>query len=403
MDLDAGVSLGGRYRLTEALGTGASASVWAAEDEVLGRAVAVKVLSTRPPGDPDFRERFRREARAAARLTHPHIASVFDYGETDVPGRQSVPFIVMELLKGQTLAERIQQGRLEWEEAADICAQLADALAAAHGKGILHRDVKPANIFLSPMGVKVLDFGIATTTWDPSLTLTGGGVVLGTPAYVAPERLSGQAAAEASDVYSLGVLFFEMLVGWPPFLADDWEALASAHRHQDPPSLTWLPGLPDDVELLCRDCMAKDPEQRPSAAEVSERLLVALAQAEGAYAGGEAEEIEADDGRGPSVFARWFSPSAVTSRFGGSPGDGEPEPAGAAVASEPGRRPPLALIATAVSLVAIMIVGYMTQHSSRQVASTSNPPVAQPTTPERTPASTAGGPGAAGDQAPAGD
>ncbi|QFG20819.1 serine/threonine-protein kinase [Actinomadura sp. WMMB 499] len=175
---------GERYRIEAPLGSGGMATVWRAHDLVLDRAVAVKV--PREGWPEEFTRRLRQEAQAAAGLAHPNITGVYDYGEHDFGGRSGVPYVVMELLDGEALADRLARGPLPWREAAAVCAAIGDALAAAHAAGIVHRDIKPANVFLTPVAVKVLDFGIAFTGPDPA-----GGPVLGTPAYTAPELLDG--------------------------------------------------------------------------------------------------------------------------------------------------------------------------------------------------------------------
>ncbi|NYD50903.1 serine/threonine-protein kinase [Actinomadura luteofluorescens] len=248
-----GERLGGRYRIERPLGAGGMATVWRAVDTVLDRAVAVKV--PKDGGPEEFSRRLRQEAQAAAALTHPGITGVYDYGEhrvgrNEAPRRESrrIPYVVMELLDGESLAVRLSRGPLPWREAAGICARVADALAAAHDAGIVHRDIKPGNVYLTPAEVKVLDFGIAFTG-------TAGGPVMGTPAYMAPELVSGTSPTPAADVYSLGVVLHECLTGAPPT-----------------PSSSFRKGTPDEVAALCRDCLSPDPGARPTAAEAA-RLL----------------------------------------------------------------------------------------------------------------------------------
>ncbi len=260
-----GMDIGHRYRLMERLGHGGMASVWRAVDQVLGRPVAVKVLAPRLMADHDFLQRFRVEARAAARLTHPHITSVFDYGERDLPGGELVAFIVMELLDGESLAARLQRGPLPWREAVAVCAQVAQALAAAHRRGVVHRDVKPGNVVLTQAGAKVLDFGIAAMAGEEALTSSGG--VLGTAAYVAPELLAGELVTPAADVYGLGTVLLEALTGGARSADGAEEAVvALAEVHDLPPTI-----LP-----LIRRCLARWPAERPSSAEVAKRLRAAL-------------------------------------------------------------------------------------------------------------------------------
>jgi eukaryotic-like serine/threonine-protein kinase len=253
--LPSGTSLGGRYRLIDELGHGGMARVWRAFDDVLGRLVAVKLLSPSLTGDREFLDRFRVEARAAARLAHPNIASVFDYGEWDLPGGERMACIVMELLEGESLAARLRRGRLPWAEAVAAGAQVAQALAAAHRCGVVHRDVKPGNVVLTAAGAKVLDFGIAGMTGE--LAATSGGV-MGTAQYVAPELLRGGELTPAADVYGLGVLLFESLTGTLP--------------GQPGARLDGVGGLPVEVVAVVEYCLADQPGQRPSTEEVAEWL-----------------------------------------------------------------------------------------------------------------------------------
>src|SRR5438445_2999666 len=213
--IEADLTLGHRYRLLRRIATGGMGSVWEGEDSVLHRSVAVKVLLEGLAADGRFLERFRREARAAAGLSHPNVASVYDYGEED-----GTPYIVMELLRGETLAERLRrEGALPADEAVRITEGVAAALQAAHDAGVVHRDVKPGNVMLTPAGeVKVLDFGIAAASWATPITATGAAI--GTATYISPEQASGQPSTPASDVYSLGVVLFEMLAGRPPFTGE---------------------------------------------------------------------------------------------------------------------------------------------------------------------------------------
>jgi serine/threonine-protein kinase len=253
-----GEVVAGRYRLAEAIGQGGMGSVWRARDEVLGREVAVKLLGGALVGGEATRERFRREAYALARLSHPRIAAVYDYHE-DVDRA----VIVMELLIGPTLTVWLgERGRIEAMEAAEIAAQVADALQAAHEGGIVHRDIKPGNIILTRQGVKVVDFGIAAIAADPRLTATQN--VLGSAAYLAPERVAGQGVSPAADLYSLGVVLYEMLTGRLPYADDDPAALVTAHLHASPAP---LPGdIPAGIADICLRTLAKDAAQRPATA-----------------------------------------------------------------------------------------------------------------------------------------
>jgi serine/threonine-protein kinase len=242
--------------------------VWAAEDLLLDRPVAVKLLGGALAGDGRAAERLRREARAAARLGHPGIARVLDLGEQD--GR---PYLVMELLQGESLAARLARaGPLAPAAAASVVAAIADALEAAHRAGVVHRDIKPGNVFLTAAGeVKVLDFGIASAAGEAALTT---GDLLGTPAYLAPERVLGERATPAADVYALGVLLYELLAGRRPFEADSDIELAMAHVNAQPTPLGLVaPSAPPSLVAACAAAMAKDPAARvPSAAAFADLL-----------------------------------------------------------------------------------------------------------------------------------
>ena len=260
--LDSRPLLLGRYRLTRRIAVGGMSAVWEAVDTTLERPVAVKILSETYAADPSFVERFEAEARAAAGLSHPNIVGVFDFGRDD--GHE---FIVMELLDGETLAERLRRdGALPPEEAARLAATVADALDAAHRGGIVHRDIKPGNILLTRDGeVRVSDFGIATSVDQD--TLAHADAMLGTAAYIAPERISGLPATPASDIYSLGVVLYLMLAGRPPFEGDSPLALAMAHANDEPPPIRDVrPEVPEFLDRACRKALAKDPAGRPASA-----------------------------------------------------------------------------------------------------------------------------------------
>jgi eukaryotic-like serine/threonine-protein kinase len=260
--------LGGRYRMEAPLASGGMGEVWAARDLLLDRAVAVKVLGGALAGDGRAAERLRREARAAARLEHPNIARVLDLGEQE--GR---PYLVMELLEGESLAARVDRaGAMAPAEASRVVAAVADALEAAHRAGVVHRDVKPGNVFLTSDGeVKVLDFGIASAVGDAAITT---GDLLGTPAYLAPERVLGHPATPAADIYALGVVLYELLAGRRPFEAGSDIELAMAHVHARPAPLRQLaPSAPSSLVAACEHAMAKDPSARLSSAAAFARLV----------------------------------------------------------------------------------------------------------------------------------
>ncbi|MGA8846362.1 MAG: protein kinase [Nocardioides sp.] len=251
-----------RYRLDSRIATGGMGEVWRATDTLLGRVVAVKVLKDEIAEDPVFRSRFETEARHAAALHHPGIASVFDVGERAATelGGQPRPFLVMELVEGQPLSALLRQDRdLDPDAVRDLMAQVGDALGAAHRGGIIHRDVKPANLIVTPDGkVKVTDFGIARAADGAQITQTGA--VMGTPQYLSPEQAEGKPATIASDVYSLGVVSFECLAGRRPFDAESPIATALAHIREPVPALP--DHVPTDLAAVIRTALSKDPADR---------------------------------------------------------------------------------------------------------------------------------------------
>ncbi|MEH1126506.1 serine/threonine-protein kinase [Micromonospora sp. CPCC 206061] len=264
--------LGGRYRLVEQLGVGGMSVVWRGFDEVLGRQVAVKVLDGKLASDPAFRRRIRIEARAAARLCHPHITNVYDYGQSD-----DTPYVVMELVDGEPLADVLaRDGVLPWQTAVTVCGEVASALAAAHQRGIVHRDVKPANVMLTEAGAKVVDFGLSALIGESDVGPDGN--LLGTPAYLAPERLDGGAVSPAADVYGLGLLLYRALTGQRPWHVASMTDMLRAHRYAEPIPLPPVDGLPAEVAELCERCLAKDPDERPTSAEVADALAVNTAR-----------------------------------------------------------------------------------------------------------------------------
>jgi eukaryotic-like serine/threonine-protein kinase len=283
MDLE-GRILDGRYRLGSLLGVGGMARVYLASDWVLERQVAVKVLSPPFAQDPVFVERFRREARAAARVSHPNIVAVFDSGSD-----AGEHYLVMEYVAGQSLAELLaDQGRLAPRRAAELGVEVCAALAAAHAQGLVHRDVKPANVLVGAEGrVKVADFGIVKAA--ATVTLTGNGTVLGTAAYLSPEQAQGGPVDARSDLYSLGCVLYELVTGAPPFGsgADSSPvAVATRHLHQPPePPSAHNPQVDASLDAVVLTALAKDPARRyQSASELQaalERVLAGDAVAAG--------------------------------------------------------------------------------------------------------------------------
>jgi len=280
------VVLGRRYVLGEKIGAGGYSEVWRGTDLVLARQVAIKLLHLGYAQQGEALTRFRAEARHAGGLSHENIARVYDYGEPDPP---QPPFLVMELVAGPSLAGALAGGPLDPARSLDIVAQAASGLHAAHLAGLVHRDVKPANLLLAPGGiVKITDFGIAHAADSAAVTRTGQ--LIGTPGYLAPERVMGAPATPASDLYALGVVAYECLAGAPPFTGHVL-AVALAHRERPLPP---LPGwVPVDVAALVGELTAKDPEGRPRSAgavalragELAGRLAAGAAVGAGAPPG----------------------------------------------------------------------------------------------------------------------
>ncbi|AEH07750.1 serine/threonine protein kinase [Candidatus Protofrankia datiscae] len=259
-----GIVLDGRYLLEGRIATGGMGEVWRGLDRTLGRPVAVKLLRPEYASDELFLVRFRGEARHAARVSHPGVASVYDYGEVVTDGDRPTAYLVMELVEGEPLSALLhREKRLSPEKTLDVLGQAADALQAAHTLGVVHRDVKPGNLLLRTDGaIKVTDFGIARAVDAAPLTATG--IMMGTAYYVSPEQASGRTVTPASDVYSLGVVAYECLAGRRPFDDRNPIVVVMAHQQDDPPPLP--PDVPEPVRNLVQAAMAKDPAQRPSSA-----------------------------------------------------------------------------------------------------------------------------------------
>jgi eukaryotic-like serine/threonine-protein kinase len=353
--------LDGRYRLTEHLGVGGMSVVWKAHDELLNRSVAVKVLAGPQATDPAARQRIRAEARAAAQLWHPNVTNVYDYGESTTESDECVPYVVMELLPGRTLSQRLEAGPLPSRSALRICAEVASALAAAHARGLVHRDVKPSNVMLTPTGAKVVDFGLAAVAGQPETDEDGE--IRGTPAYLAPERLACGEVIPASDVYALGLLIYRVLTNHLPWQAETTTQMLSAHAYVEPAPLPPIEGIPPGVTDVCHRCLAKDPADRPSAGEVA----AALADAAGIV------PIPHDDGPATPIAP--------------APGSGRhpPEPFAATsvdAAGDPGhakrrRAVPIVTVGAVIATIAAGVV--LDQHNARRAGGTAAiPPAATP-------------------------
>lgn len=265
----AGLTFGGRYELQSRIAIGGMGEVWQATDLVIGRTVAIKILKDEYLGDPGFLERFRAEARHAALVNHEGIANVYDYGE-----EEGSAFLVMELVPGEALSTILEREHvLSTDRTLDIVAQTAAALHAAHAAGLVHRDIKPGNLLITPDGrVKITDFGIARIADQVPLTATGQ--VMGTVQYLSPEQASGHPASPTTDIYSLGIVAYECLAGRRPFTGESQVAIAMAQINEAPPELP--PTVAEPVRNLVFACIAKNPADRPASAAHLARAAQAL-------------------------------------------------------------------------------------------------------------------------------
>jgi eukaryotic-like serine/threonine-protein kinase len=274
----------GAYEILAPAGSGGMGEVYKARDTRLDRPVAIKVLPTALAGDPQFRERFDREARAISQLTHPHICTLYDVGE-----QHGTAFLILEYLEGETLEQRLKKGALPLVDALKIAIEIAQALNAAHRHGVIHRDLKPGNVMMTKTGAKLLDFGLAKTsaagampvlsmlpTTPPSLTAPG--TILGTFQYLAPEQLEGKEADARTDLFAFGAVLYEMLTGTRAFEGKTQANLIGAILEHDPPSIaTFQPLVPPALDRIVQSCLAKDPDERWQTARDLLRGLIWLA------------------------------------------------------------------------------------------------------------------------------
>ena len=347
-----GLTFGGRYQLSSRVAIGGMGEVWQATDLVIGRTVALKILKDEYLGDPGFLERFRAEARHAALVNHEGIANVFDYGEED-----GSAYLVMELVPGEALSTMIEREHtLPVDKVLDIVAQTANALQAAHAVGLVHRDIKPGNLLITPDGrVKITDFGIARIADQVPLTATGQ--VMGTVQYLSPEQASGHPASPSTDIYSLGIVAYECLAGRRPFTGESQVAIAMAHINEQPPPLP--NDVPEPVSALVMSCIAKKPADRPATAANLARAAQALRRGDVAAA---TVAVPAIGGAGTVAFnpPQGQGDDAATALIGTRPAavaavPGTPgSPVGAAEDDEPRKR--RAWIWWLVGAIALLVV-----------------------------------------------
>jgi eukaryotic-like serine/threonine-protein kinase len=383
-----GSLLGGRYRLIELLGQGGMATIFRARDTQLERDVAVKILRPEYGRDPDFGSRFRQEAQSAGSLNHPGIVAVYDFGQDPVG-----PYIVMELVDGQDLASIIRQnGALSPRQSARLAADAAHALAAAHDRGIVHRDVKPGNVLVARDGrVKVADFGIARAISEAQMTLPG--TTLGSVHYFSPEQVRGELATQASDIYSLGIVLFELLTGQRPWEGDSAASIAMARLSGPVPDPTTIrPSVPPQLAAITYRALQPEPEARfASAAAMGEALESFLADrsaAQVAGGGGGIRPAAAGAGAGALAGAAAARGASRIPYQADAYVDGDAPPARPPVPvrrrqvqedlEDEGRTSPLVWLAALVALGLLVGAGFLV---FQLLASTGQPPVAQVTVP----------------------
>lgn len=381
------MTLGGRYTLTERIAIGGMGEVWKARDKVLGRIVAVKILKEEYTGDPGFLERFRAEARHTALLNHPGVANVFDYGEED-----GSAYLVMELVPGDPLSTIIERDKkLPADRILNIMAQSARALAAAHAQGLVHRDVKPGNLIVTPdERVKVTDFGIARLADQVPLTATGQ--VMGTAQYLAPEQATGQQATASSDMYSLGIIGYECLAGKRPFTGESQIAIALAQVNDPPPALPRDVPAPAAALIMC--LLSKDPAERPETATALASAIDAIRRRDMPAALKAVPSLskflpQGADGDATAVITAPTAVSPTAARFG-TGAQFEPEPTTARVPASqpvqsyrsepPKKKSPWGWVSLVLALLLVAaIVWFVLFNASNSTGTTETPPTASGT------------------------
>jgi eukaryotic-like serine/threonine-protein kinase len=390
----AGLTFGGRYELQSRIAIGGMGEVWQATDLVIGRQVAIKILKDEYLGDPGFLERFRAEARHAALVNHEGIANVFDYGE-----EEGSAYLVMELVPGEALSTILEREHvLSTDKVLDIVAQTAAALAAAHAAGLVHRDIKPGNLLITPDGrVKITDFGIARIADQVPLTATGQ--VMGTVQYLSPEQASGHPASPTTDIYSLGIVAYEALAGRRPFTGESQVAIAMAQINEAPPELPVTVSEP--VRNLVLACIAKNPADRPASAGHLARAATALRRGDVAAAATAVPAVLGAGGNGGNGGSTMLLPQAGATQATTvlpAAGAGAGLAAGAAGAGDPAtdedgervrkKRSPWTIpLIVLIALLAIMLIGTVIALVVNNQGNTP-PPTTGSSTPTQTPTST---------------
>ncbi|GIH16534.1 putative serine/threonine-protein kinase PknA [Rugosimonospora africana] len=323
-----GTAIVGRYVLLGPIGYGGVSVVYQAIDTHRGKQSAVKLLAPAFAGDPRARMRVHQEAVITQRLRHPSVPKVYGFGDAPLPDGGCVPYVAMELLTGAVLAGKLAGGAMHWREAVRVAATIADVLAIAHRRGVVHRDLTPANIMMTRTGVKIIDFGEATTV-EPISAMARAAEPL-------PTRTASVATSPADDVYALGVVLYQMLTGRSPYPSrgPDGDLAAARLRHVAPTPVLLVPQLPRALAEICRDCMAKRPEERPDSASVAVALWALLAP--------DAVLVPAGSPGTPEPFGRWRRPAPLRSRSQPSAQPGTPptmQPDGQPGTPRDGQRP----------------------------------------------------------------
>lgn len=392
----AGLTFGGRYELQSRIAIGGMGEVWRATDSIIGRTVALKILKDEYLGDPGFLERFRAEARHAALVNHEGIANVYDYGEED-----GSAFLVMELVPGEPLSAILEREHtLTTDRVLDIVAQTAAALHAAHSAGLVHRDIKPGNLLITPDGrVKITDFGIARVADQVPLTATGQ--VMGTVQYLSPEQASGHPASPSTDIYSLGIVAYECLAGRRPFTGESQVAIAMAQINEAPPELPSTIAAP--VRALVFSCIAKNPSDRPESAAHLARAAQALRRGDTAAATEQVPAILLGDDERTVLLAQQDAeatrllPAGATaatvaaSRLpprGGQPSAGRPGAAPATTGKKRRRRGPWTAPLIALIVILLIVLGGTIVALINQTGQTKNPSASGAKTRTSAPATT---------------